>query len=317
MKKRQAFTLIELLAVIVVLTIIAIIVTPMIIGTINSAKENIMKASAQNYASAVDDYIAAVIAKGGTFEDKTYNVTDTELAKVEVSGKKPTSGTIVISNGQVVSYDLVIDTIDVFKDANTESVVVKPKVNEETITPGGSYNPDDAENQFNNSIDLSSKVVCAGGLNSGDTSIIWDSIYNTVDCQSIYNVLSVKQSSYEKNASSDDNGYIGVSLVKSGYALLSSVCKNIDQKPGPVMPKQFCLNYEILLPTGSGNEKEFDSGHATFENGGDSEIIIIKIDSEIIKSQGYLIAKVVSIKFKDVLIGALGQKLSLNIYLSE
>ena len=52
-----AFTLIELLAVIVILAIIALIATPIILGIIKDTKEESNKRSVEMYAKAVENAI--------------------------------------------------------------------------------------------------------------------------------------------------------------------------------------------------------------------------------------------------------------------
>jgi prepilin-type N-terminal cleavage/methylation domain-containing protein len=56
---KKGFTLIELLAVIVILAIIALIATPIILGIINDARKESNERSAELYASAVRNAIAA------------------------------------------------------------------------------------------------------------------------------------------------------------------------------------------------------------------------------------------------------------------
>jgi prepilin-type N-terminal cleavage/methylation domain-containing protein len=123
--KRQGFTLIELLAVIVILAVIAIMVTPMIVSTINSAKENAVKASARNYINGIEEYIAAENAKGNYITDNTYEVS--YFSKVEATGQKPTSGTITIKNGQADSYTLVIGDYEITKNTGSDNLVIKEK----------------------------------------------------------------------------------------------------------------------------------------------------------------------------------------------
>jgi type II secretory pathway pseudopilin PulG len=89
----------NLLAVIVILAVIAIMVTPMIVSTINSAKENAVKASARNYINGIEEYIAAENAKGNYITDNTYEVS--YFSKVEATGQKPTSNNYVWFNGFV------------------------------------------------------------------------------------------------------------------------------------------------------------------------------------------------------------------------
>jgi len=121
----KGFTLIELLAVIVILAVIAIIVTPMIMGTIESSRENSYKTSAQNYANAVDNAIAASMVKGvdtpnGTFSIETLKTKYT----IDANGKLPTVGTVTISGNKVVSYDLYIEGYKIDKYAKNDTVYV-------------------------------------------------------------------------------------------------------------------------------------------------------------------------------------------------
>jgi prepilin-type N-terminal cleavage/methylation domain-containing protein len=120
--KRKGFTLIELLAVIVILAVIAIMVTPMIVSTINSAKENAAKASALNYIDAVEQYAMAESAKGNTLESKTYNIS--ELSDVGVNGKKPTSGVVTIANNIVTNFYLIDDGYEIKRTGSDGEVKV-------------------------------------------------------------------------------------------------------------------------------------------------------------------------------------------------
>ena len=55
--KKKGFTLVELLAVIVILAIIAIIATPIILGVIETAKKGAAEQSALGYIDAVEKQI--------------------------------------------------------------------------------------------------------------------------------------------------------------------------------------------------------------------------------------------------------------------
>ena len=67
---KKGFTLIELLAVIVILAIIALIATPIILGIINDARKESNERSAELYASAVRNAIAAYQLTGTTAPTK-------------------------------------------------------------------------------------------------------------------------------------------------------------------------------------------------------------------------------------------------------
>ena len=113
MKNKKGFTLIELLAVIVVLAIIALIATPIVMNTIKKSQKGAAERSADSYIRQVETAVAEARLDNKTVPDGTYqideegNLTGTGLPdgklKIEMNGKKPTSGTIKISNGQVTT----------------------------------------------------------------------------------------------------------------------------------------------------------------------------------------------------------------------
>ena len=114
MKRKNAFTLIELLAVIVVLAIIALIATPIVMNTIKRSKKGAAERSADSYVKQVEVAIASerlngnildgeyqITDDGNLCRDKSASCSDDKKIKIEMNGKKPTSGTITISNGEV------------------------------------------------------------------------------------------------------------------------------------------------------------------------------------------------------------------------
>ena len=111
---KKGFTLIELLAVIVILAIIALITTVALRSVIEKAKKGSAEASAIGYIDAVEKAMILNQVKGtdeiptGELElplDSKYNVS--------VKGKKPTSGTIVITNSKVESASMCISNYTV------------------------------------------------------------------------------------------------------------------------------------------------------------------------------------------------------------
>ena len=124
--KKNAFTLIELLAVIVILAIIALIATPIILGIINDSKEQSTKRSAENYLKAVEQAIVRKNLEGeynpeeckiesgevtckGKFSPKYCKIENGQLncdgvpLEVEIDGEMPEDGTIVLSNGKAIN----------------------------------------------------------------------------------------------------------------------------------------------------------------------------------------------------------------------
>ena len=112
-KRNKGFTLVELLAVIVILALIALIATPIILNVINDAKKQAAKDSAYGYMDAVEKYIVSSELEDKSIQDGTYRVEDLNSMGVSVKGSIPDNGTIKIESGSVKRYDIGIDGYEV------------------------------------------------------------------------------------------------------------------------------------------------------------------------------------------------------------
>ena len=118
--RKNAFTLIELLAVIVILAIIALIAVPIVINIINDSKEESLKRSVQNYLDAATNTITKenlkikynpdeckiqdngdLICSENGNELTTSNGTNKLV--IDIKGKKPSSGTIKLKDGKITN----------------------------------------------------------------------------------------------------------------------------------------------------------------------------------------------------------------------
>ena len=116
--KRKGFTLIELLAVIIVLAIIALILIPTVTNTIKNAEKGSAEIATQNYIRAVDITLSNSELNKKTIPDGKYKIDeDGNLIGdklpggklvIDAKGDKPTSGTIVIKNGEVLKESIYI-----------------------------------------------------------------------------------------------------------------------------------------------------------------------------------------------------------------
>ena len=165
MKRKNAFTLIELLAVIVVLAIIALIATPIVMNTIKNAKKGAAERSADSYIKQVETAVAEerlnknevlegeyqITSDGNLCRDKSASCSDDNKIKIEMSGTKPTSGKIKITNGSVdqtsssmtigdytVSYNSAKKTYDAIEKGNTPQVEVLCTAKTGNV-PSGNY----------------------------------------------------------------------------------------------------------------------------------------------------------------------------------
>ena len=151
--KKNAFTLIELLAVIVVLAIIALIATPIVMNTIKRSKKGAAERSADSYVKQVEVAVAEerlsknevldgeyqITNDGNLCRDKSASCSDDKKIKIEMNGTKPTSGKIKITNGSVdqssssmtvgdytVSYNSTKKTYEATEKGNTTPDTPQP-----------------------------------------------------------------------------------------------------------------------------------------------------------------------------------------------
>ena len=109
---KKGFTLVELLAVIVILAIVALILVPMTINMINDSKEGAQEINVDLYKKAAEQSIVAAQIKNKelTFNncviDNTELTCDGTLIQVKVDGTKPESGSIVFQNGKAIYWNL-------------------------------------------------------------------------------------------------------------------------------------------------------------------------------------------------------------------
>ena len=120
-EKNKGFTLVELLAVIVILALVALIATPIILNVINDAKKQAAKDSAYGYMDAVEKYIVSSELEDKSIKDGTYSVEELNSMGVSVKGSTPDNGNIEIESGSVKSYDIGIDGY-VVSNGKTEKV---------------------------------------------------------------------------------------------------------------------------------------------------------------------------------------------------
>ena len=115
-KKRHGFTLIELIAVLVILAIIALIVTPLVMNIIRKSKISARKRSVDAYGRSVELAIASYLMDTGTFP------TNEQLPnlQVEYSGSTVVCNVMAMKeNGGLYLSECKVNNVDV-KDSSTE-----------------------------------------------------------------------------------------------------------------------------------------------------------------------------------------------------
>ena len=110
--RKNGFTLIELLAVIVILGVLALITVPIVLKLVNNARRDAAIRSAESYIEGVKK---AIVTNKGTIyseckiqeEDGNLLCDGEDKLEIDVSGKRPTSGTINFNAGEVSDVDSI------------------------------------------------------------------------------------------------------------------------------------------------------------------------------------------------------------------
>ena len=102
MKEKKGFTLVELLAVIVILAILILLALPNVIKIMNTAKKNAAIDAVNGYIRTVKtQMVANEINEDKKIIDGSYSVADLEEKGVSMTGDAPTDGTLTIASESV------------------------------------------------------------------------------------------------------------------------------------------------------------------------------------------------------------------------
>ncbi len=126
--KNKGFTLVELLAVIIVLAIIALIGFSQVGKVIQTSKEKAAVESARNYIKAVNVEILNRESSGNPIPDGTYDIANFDI---EVKGEKPNNGQITISNLKVSSASFILKGIGLEYTIESGVVVISTTTDQE------------------------------------------------------------------------------------------------------------------------------------------------------------------------------------------
>lgn len=184
----KGFTLIELIAVIVILAIISLIATPIIFNIIESSRRSAAERSVDNIKKTAELYYMNNIDVNG-FEGVMF-ICDGNSCKsgdktIEINGAIPNSGTISISSdGTIVLNNIVVDGYN-------------------------ASNPDDSDVDKTISLATNSSTIEIKNAKGGN--LLNYQIYGNPDDVGVYNLLSITtdvkilESVYAENACKDFN----------------------------------------------------------------------------------------------------------------
>jgi len=123
--KKKGFTLVELLATIVILSVIALIATPIVLNVIEKSKKSALVASANGLIESANMYYSNQIINGDIIEDTVFDFVEgvqTSDTKLSYKGKIYNGKLILTSSSDVV---MCIDdgTYYAYKEQNSDEVI--------------------------------------------------------------------------------------------------------------------------------------------------------------------------------------------------
>lgn len=169
--KKNGFTLVELIAVIIILSVLVLLVAPVVIDLIDDSEEKTAIMQAKFYLEAVELSIYNLELENKYVTDGSYkimpngnlclgsitkNTCNGEVIKIQDEGKAPDSGTIEIKASEIGTVNLIID----------EKIIEKKGMNGNLVYVG---------NSFVNEYELGEYVK----FNPGDTERTWNVIGET------------------------------------------------------------------------------------------------------------------------------------------
>jgi len=122
--KKNAFTLIELLAVIIILGLIALLIIPRIRNTIDDAKKNSNEVSVNALSRTATNYYLEQKTQKKDIENCTYDFTNkiNTCTGLEFTGEKPDSGRLTIKKNGDIALAVQFDKYCFLKGYETDEI---------------------------------------------------------------------------------------------------------------------------------------------------------------------------------------------------
>jgi prepilin-type N-terminal cleavage/methylation domain-containing protein len=117
---KKGFTLVELLAVIVVLSVIALIAVPITLNLIEESKKNSFKSSVSGMIQSIEIFSTKKVGSKVTLNLGEEDV----IQKLDFSGKKPSAGMVYIDEDGIISIIMYSKKYCGYRKYGEENVTV-------------------------------------------------------------------------------------------------------------------------------------------------------------------------------------------------
>ena len=205
MKKKNAFTLIELITVLVILAIIALIVTPLVLNIVKKAKDSANKRSVDAYGKAVELAVATYLLDTGNYPTTLDNLT------VEYSGNEVICNVKTLNeDGSIYLSECTVKGIEV-KDSKTDDGWYHYGKTTSNVVTYDIYTSGDQVTY--NGMDF---YVIANSDETSESVTLLKAEPLTVDEVNKYGVGHINKYTYSnQGTASDGNGYGGMAYYSS------------------------------------------------------------------------------------------------------
>lgn len=126
---KKGFTMVELLAVIIVLAILSLVAIPKLLKVVDTSKEASAENSTKGYIHSLEEKLIADQFDAPLIKNGAYYIDDEKILNMNTKGELPTEGWVVIKDGEVTEAELLFGKVVVEYDGT------KPKANTEKVTP--------------------------------------------------------------------------------------------------------------------------------------------------------------------------------------
>lgn len=127
MKTKGGFTLIEIIAVVIILGIISLLIVPAVMDTVTESEQKVALRGAENYVEAVEIVIIKK-AVDDPITDGVYTTDELKTKGVRISGGEPESGNVLIVDSEVADYSLKIGDYVVDYDSVEKEAIIGASV---------------------------------------------------------------------------------------------------------------------------------------------------------------------------------------------